>query len=108
MPLHLIDVKDSFTPSSGPRLGRRQDREQRITELTARLGGPQANISAQLTRLKQSGLITSRTQGRAVYYRLTQPELGALLKAAGQLSAPARQQATEEDDKTARKTQPTN
>ena len=61
--------------------------EQRITDLTAQLGGSQANISAHLTRLKQSGLITSRTQGRAVYYRLTQPELGALLQTAGQLLA---------------------
>ena len=74
--------------------------------LDAQLGGSQANISAHLTRLKQSGLITSRTQGRAVYYRLTQPELGTLLHAAGQLLAPARQQAAEENDKPARKTQP--
>ena len=29
----------------------------------------------------KSGLITVRTQGRAVYYRLTQPEIGALLLA---------------------------
>ena len=54
----------------------------------AQLGGSQANISAHLTRLKQSGLITSRAHGRAVYYRLTQPELGALLQTAGQLLAP--------------------
>ena len=83
-----------------------QTGEQRITDLTAQLGGSQANISAHLTRLRQSGLITSRTQGRAVYYRLTQPELGALLHAAGQLLAPVRQQAAEENDKPARKTQP--
>ena len=83
-----------------------QDREQRIAELTAQLGGPQASISAQLTRLKQAGLITSRTQGRAVYYRLTHPELGSLLQAAGQLLTPAGQQATEENDTTMRKTQP--
>ena len=82
--------------------------EQRITDLAAQLGGSQANISAHLTKLKQSGLITSRTQGRAVYYRLTQPELGALLQAAGQLLATAGQQATEENDTTVRKTQPTN
>lgn len=83
-----------------------QDGEQRIAELTAQLGGPQANISAHLTRLKQSGLITSRTQGRAVYYRLTHPELGSLLQAAGQLLTPTGQQATEENDTTVRKTQP--
>jgi ArsR family transcriptional regulator, cadmium/lead-responsive transcriptional repressor len=69
-----------------------QTGEQRITDLTAQLGGTQANISAHLTRLKQADLITSRTQGRAVYYRLTQPELGALLQTAGQLLTPARQQ----------------
>ena len=65
-----------------------QTGEQRITDLAAQLGGSQANISAHLTRLRQSGLITSRTQGRAVYYRLTQPELGDLLQAAGRLLAP--------------------
>jgi DNA-binding transcriptional ArsR family regulator len=82
--------------------------EQRITDLAARLGGSQANISVHLTRLKQAGLITSRTQGRAVYYRLTQPGPGALLQAAGQLLATAGQQPTEENDTTVRKTQPTN
>ncbi len=84
-----------------------QTAEQRITGLAAQLGGSQANISAHLIRLKQAGLITSRTQGRAVYYRLTQPELGDLLQAAGQLLAPARQQAAEENDTTVRKTQRT-
>jgi DNA-binding transcriptional ArsR family regulator len=44
-----------------------QTGEQRIVDLTAQLGGSQANISAHLTKLKQSGLITSRPQGRAVY-----------------------------------------
>ena len=82
--------------------------EQRITDLTAQLGGSQANISVHLIKLKKSGLITSRTQGRAVYYRLTQPELGTLLQAAGQLLATAGQQPTEENDITVRKTQPTN
>ena len=85
-----------------------QTAEQRITGLAARLGGSQANISAHLIRLRKAGLITSRTQGRAVYYRLTQPELGALLQAAGQLLAPAGQQAAEENDTTVRKNQPTN
>ena len=81
-----------------------QTAEQRITDLAAQLGGSQANISVHLIKLKKSGLITSRTQGRAVYYRLTQPELGTLLQAAGQLLATARQQATEENDKPVRKT----
>jgi len=84
-----------------------QTGEQRITDLAARLGGSQANISAHLIRLRKAGLITSRTQGRAVYYRLTQPELGDLLQTAGQLLAPAGQQAAEENDTTVRKTQRT-
>lgn len=49
-----------------------------------------------------------RTQGRTVHYRLTQPELGPLLDAAGQLLTTAGQQATEENDKPVRRTQPTN
>jgi DNA-binding transcriptional ArsR family regulator len=85
-----------------------QTAEQRITGLTARLGGSQANISAHLIRLRQAGLITSRTQGRAVYYRLTEPELGDLLQAAGQFLGPAGQQPAEENDTTVRKTRPTN
>ena len=76
--------------------------------LAAQLGGSQANISAHLTRLKQSGVITSRAHGRAVYYRLTQSELGALLQTAGQLLAPIGQRAAEENDTTVRKTQRTN
>jgi DNA-binding transcriptional ArsR family regulator len=68
-----------------------QTAEQRIVDLAAQLGGSQANISAHLTRLKQAGLITSRPQGRAVYYRLAQPELGgeptsSLLRARAQLA----------------------
>ena len=85
-----------------------QTAEQRITDLADRLGGTQANISAHLIRLRKAGLITSRTQGRAVYYRLTEPEPGALLQAAGQLLGPAGQQAAEEKDRTVRKTQRTN
>jgi DNA-binding transcriptional ArsR family regulator len=85
-----------------------QTGEQRITDLAAQLGGSQANISAHLIKLRQASLITSRTQGRAVYYRLTQPELSDLLSAAGQLLVPAGQEAAEENDTTVRKTPPTN
>jgi len=85
-----------------------QTGEQRITDLTAQLGGSQANISAHLTRLKQAGLITSRTQGRAVYYRLTRPELGALLQAAAQLPAPAQGASHRRKGQNREKTQPTN
>ena len=65
-----------------------QTGEQRITGLAAQLGDSQANISAHLTKLRQAGLITSRAQGRAVYYRIAQPGLAALLEAAAQLPAP--------------------
>lgn len=85
-----------------------QTGEQRITDLAAQLGGSHANISAHLIRLRQAGLITSRTERRAIYYRLTQPELRDLLQAAGQLLASAGQEPAEEKDRTARKTQRTN
>ena len=81
-----------------------QTGEQRITSLAAQLGGSQANISAHLIRLRQAGLVTSRTQGRAVYYRLAQPGLSAILDAAAQLPAPTGQQPTEENDKPVRET----
>jgi DNA-binding transcriptional ArsR family regulator len=70
-----------------------QTGEWRIVDLAAQLGGSQANISSHLATLKESGLITGRLQGRAVYYRLTRPELAALLQAAEQLLTAVGQQA---------------
>jgi DNA-binding transcriptional ArsR family regulator len=61
--------------------------ERRTVDLAAELGGSQANIASHLATLKESGLITGRPQGRAVYYHLTRPELGTLLQAAEQLLA---------------------
>jgi DNA-binding transcriptional ArsR family regulator len=61
--------------------------ERRTVDLAAEIGGSQANISSHLASLKECGLITGRPQGRAVYYRLTRPELASLLQAAEQLLA---------------------
>ena len=72
-----------------------QTGEQRITDLTAQLGGSQAKHLRPPDQAQAAGLITSRTQGRAVYHRLARPELGSLLQAAGQLLSTAGQ-ATEE------------
>jgi len=62
-----------------------QDGERRITDLAAELGGSQTSISSHVTSLKACGLITGRSQGRSIYYRLARPELGSLLEAAERL-----------------------
>lgn len=64
-----------------------QQGERRITDLAAELGGSQTSISAHVTSLKDSGLIVGRPEGRAVYYRLAQPELDSLFQAAEQVLA---------------------
>ncbi len=71
-----------------------QDGERRITDLAAELGGTQAGISSHMTILKGCGLITGRSQGRSVCYRLTQPhDLTTLLGAAEQLNTAIGQRA---------------
>lgn len=61
--------------------------ERRVTDLTAEVGGSQANISGHLACLKDCGLVTDRAQGRANFYQLARPELADLLRAAEQLLA---------------------
>ena len=54
--------------------------------LAAQLGGSQANISAYLIRLKQSGLIISRAHGRAVYYPSPSPSSAPCYRPPGSCS----------------------
>lgn len=57
--------------------------EHRVVDLTAHVGLAQSTVSAHLARLRDCGLVISRTQGRASYFRLTQPDaVRALLHAA--------------------------
>lgn len=61
--------------------------EYRVTDLVARLGCSQANVSAHLACLKECRLVTDRPKGRAVYYRIAQDDVIELLRAAEALLA---------------------
>lgn len=57
--------------------------EHRVRDLTDHLGLAQSTVSAHLSCLRDCGLVTSRPQGRASMFSLTNaPELLALLAAA--------------------------
>ena len=56
--------------------------ERRVTDLVGELRTSQANVSGHLSCLKDCGLVVDRPQGRAVLYRLAQPELFDLLRSA--------------------------
>jgi DNA-binding transcriptional ArsR family regulator len=64
-----------------------QSGEQRVVDLTARLGTSQANVSGHLACLKDCGLVADRAAGRANHYRLAQPALATLLRSTETLLA---------------------
>lgn len=67
------------------------DGEQRVVDLTARLGLAQSTVSQHVACLRACGLLSSRTSGRATLYGLAQPALLDLLDAAeGLLEATGR------------------
>ncbi len=49
------------------------ERERAVGELVGVLGLPQANVSQQLAKLRQEGLVGRRRDGRATYYRVCDP-----------------------------------
>jgi len=61
--------------------------ELRIVDLTARLGLAQSTVSAHVACLRDCRLVEGRAVGRQMLYRLTRPELAAVLGAAEQLLA---------------------
>ena len=63
------------------------EREHRVTDLVARVGGSQANVSGHLACLRECGLVAHRPEGRAVYYRLSTEDVVAILRAAERLLA---------------------
>lgn len=46
-------------------------RERSVTELEQLLGQRQAAVSQQLARLRLEGLVETRREGKAIYYRLS-------------------------------------
>ena len=59
--------------------------ERRIVDLTHRLGLAQSTVSTHVACLRDCGLVEGRAVGRQMFYRLTRPELLAVLGAAEQL-----------------------
>jgi ArsR family transcriptional regulator len=54
--------------------------EKSVTELEDRLGARQAAVSQQLARLRSTGLVTSRRDGKAIYYSIKDPKAGAIME----------------------------
>jgi DNA-binding transcriptional ArsR family regulator len=61
--------------------------ERRVVDLTGALGLAQSTVSAHLACLRDCGLVEGRPVGRQMLYRLTRPELLAVLSAAEALFA---------------------
>lgn len=61
--------------------------ELRVTDLQARLGGSQGNISGHLACLKECGMVADRPQGRSVWYRIAEREVIGVIRAAEGLLA---------------------
>jgi ArsR family transcriptional regulator len=58
-----------------------RDGEQCVCHMEAMLGLRQAYISQQLMVLRQAGLVEPRRDGLNLYYRVTRPEIFAVLDA---------------------------
>jgi DNA-binding transcriptional ArsR family regulator len=48
--------------------------EMRVGEIEAKLGIEQPTLSQQLTVLRDEELVTTRREGKAIYYQVTSPE----------------------------------
>ena len=53
--------------------------EKSVTELEQLLSSRQAAVSQQLSRLRAEGLVAPRREGKAIYYRLTDPRAVQIL-----------------------------
>lgn len=57
----------------------RASEEASVGDLVASTGCEQTNLSHQLRDLKARGLVTSRQEGKRVFYRLAHPRLAELI-----------------------------
>lgn len=57
-----------------------RDRELCVCDLCDALGVSQSKLSFHLKTLKEAGLVTSRQEGRWIYYSLNLPQFGVLEK----------------------------
>lgn len=64
------------------------DGERRVADVVAAVGSSQSNVSGHLACLKECGLVLDRPgDRRQVFYRISRPEVFALLEAAERLVA---------------------
>ncbi len=68
-------------------LGRLAAGEACVSDLVALVGGSQPNVSGHLACLRDCGLVSARSDGRQVFYRLAATEIVELLGAAERLLA---------------------
>lgn len=75
----LQQVADFFSAFSVPMrlkiLNALRDGERNVGDLTAELGGSQANVSKHLGMLTQRGLIQKSTRGTSAFYRIVDPRI---------------------------------
>ncbi len=70
-----------------------RDGEHCVCHIEAALGYRQAYISQQLSVLREAGLVQDRRDGWNVHYRVTQPQVFALLDVASAMVGGVRQSA---------------
>jgi DNA-binding transcriptional ArsR family regulator len=59
--------------------------EKNVTELVQLTGSPQGRVSSHLACLRWCGYVTTRREGRRVYYRVADPRVRELLVVAASL-----------------------
>lgn len=59
--------------------------ERSVTELEGLLGQRQAAVSQQLARLRLEGLVTTRREGKAIFYAILDPRILPLIRALPEL-----------------------
>lgn len=61
------------------------DEEKNVSELVEITGSPQGRVSSHLACLRWCGYVTTRQEGRSVYYRVTDPRVRKLVDLASRL-----------------------
>jgi ArsR family transcriptional regulator len=64
-----------------------QEGEKSVSELVALIGSPQGRVSTHLSCLRWCGYVTTRRDGRNIYYRLADDRIIALLRIGEELMA---------------------
>ncbi len=58
-----------------------EDRELRVSDILAVVGGSQANVSKHLSKMRASGVLGSRREGTSIFYRVIDPAAFTICRA---------------------------